>query len=311
MGNSDSKVAFSTGFSKLASEEKIDAEDPIWESLLGVDCDISPDLIFESISPTLIRQLKTEKPATLQILLWKIVDKMRAVNNLPHWEVAKSSNQSLLCVRLLTRLIPILIEDAGDLKTEKLFWAPGGIQAADDWQTATVASSKLPAASTSDEKTADDSEKEKGQPAHTISEDDIFSQKIIGKAILHSLMRLMFLHDFSTNVHDFSTNNGKVDASALPTTKVEPNCLWLGGVGVSKDLPIQSTHSHFSPRVECLRCLLCCLSGTLFQNLNEYKAAPSRWILHFTGGEVCYSANLFCSMMSFVFQYDSVGWRKN
>merc|ERR1712137_187404 len=61
-------------------------------------------------------------------------------------------------------------------------------------------------------------------------------------------------------------------------------------------------------RAEVLRCLLVCLSGSLFQTGDEFAANPSPWPLHFTSGEVCHSANLFCSLMSTVLVYDPVGW---
>merc|ERR1719382_331526 len=68
------------------------------------------------------------------------------------------------------------------------------------------------------------------------------------------------------------------------------------------------SQSHYKTRSDVLRCVLACLSGPLFQAADDYQEKPPAWLLRFTGGEVCHTANLFCSLMSMVFSYDPVGW---
>jgi len=73
-------------------------------------------------------------------------------------------------------------------------------------------------------------------------------------------------------------------------------------------MPSPGSQAHYRARSEVLRCILACMSGPLFQILDEYNERPSKWLLRFTGGEVSHTANLFCSLMSTVFTYDPVGW---
>jgi len=149
-----------------------------------------------------------------------------------------------------------------------------------------------------------------GANGATVSSNSVSGSKaqrgvVCAHEIMHHLARLLFLPQFSVTPR--SAMSGK-DRGALPTHRVDARVVWRGGVGLSAEMPTMVCDQFYKPRTETLRCLLACLSQPLFQGAEEYQRKPSAWLQYFTGGEVCHTANLFCSLMSTVFAYDPVGW---
>jgi len=123
---------------------------------------------------------------------------------------------------------------------------------------------------------------------------------------LHYIGRFLFLPGYTVTPRS-SLAAGK-ERAQVPTHRVDARVVWKGSVGVSDQMPTMPSQGHYRARCEVLRCVLACLSGPLFQNEVDYQENPAKWLVRFTGGEVCHTANLFCSLMSTVFSYDPVGW---
>jgi len=128
---------------------------------------------------------------------------------------------------------------------------------------------------------------------------------VCGHEILNYIGRFLFLPGYTVTPRN---SNYFKERGAVPTHKVDARVVWKGGVGVSDQMLVMQAGRHLAARAEVLRCLLACLSGPLFQTAEDYQEHPPTWLLRFSGGEVCHTANFFCSLMSTVFSYDPVGW---
>merc|ERR550514_2626477 len=196
-------------------------------------------------------------------------------------------------------MMPFLLEDPEDEAVEHILWG-----------TPAPAAAAPEAADSRDQQDGkDDGEQPNGDSPPVEAEAPAApagSEVALARQILHHIMRFLFLPDF--------TIERRHDKSLSEVNQVDPSVVWRYGIGVPTEQPggAGPTELQYRARTEVLRCLLTCLSGPLFQATpaeeQGYQELPSRWLLHFTGGEVCHTANLFCSLMSTVFLYDPVGW---
>eukprot|EP00929_Paragymnodinium_shiwhaense_P105117 TRINITY_DN7003_c0_g1_i1.p1 TRINITY_DN7003_c0_g1~~TRINITY_DN7003_c0_g1_i1.p1 ORF type:complete len:755 (-),score=150.38 TRINITY_DN7003_c0_g1_i1:234-2498(-) len=275
MGNSESQAAFVDGVRRLLDEEVPLSDEVFWKSLL--EAEMSVEDIFSIISPEHVRQLRAKQPKNLQALLRKITCEIHDVCVQAEAEANASlppdaASKVYTCVRLLTRLMPFLMEDTQDDEAlRNLLWSGSGL-GGEDKEQETAGNGEEP----------------------------------LGKEVLRAVMQCLFLQGFTVQ---FRTRDAKSPMSSPPTHRVDSNVVWKGGVGVSSELPTMATQrAHLPARCEVLRCLLACLSGPLFQTADEYEERPPLWLLHFTGGDVVHTASLFCSLMATVFTYEPNGW---
>eukprot|EP00929_Paragymnodinium_shiwhaense_P105118 TRINITY_DN7003_c0_g2_i1.p1 TRINITY_DN7003_c0_g2~~TRINITY_DN7003_c0_g2_i1.p1 ORF type:complete len:769 (-),score=119.40 TRINITY_DN7003_c0_g2_i1:92-2398(-) len=276
MGNSDSHAAFADGVRRLLDEPVPPSDEAFWASLLNTE--FSVEDIFSIINPEDVRQLRAKQPKNLQALLRKITDAVHEVYIEADTDTATTilpSNAAArlyTCVRLLTRLLPLLMEDAKDDETlRSILWSQEGLGPED---------------------------KEQAEPREP--------EEPLGKKILGAIMRCLFLQGFTVQRRG-GTRDAKSSTNAPQTHRVDSNVVWKGGVGVAAELPAMQ-NAHLPNRCEVLHCLLACLSGPLFQTADEYQERPPLWLSHFTGGDVVHTASLFCSLMSTVFSYAPNGW---
>eukprot|EP00930_Biecheleria_cincta_P045682 TRINITY_DN31487_c0_g1_i1.p1 TRINITY_DN31487_c0_g1~~TRINITY_DN31487_c0_g1_i1.p1 ORF type:complete len:830 (+),score=154.48 TRINITY_DN31487_c0_g1_i1:247-2490(+) len=193
---------------------------------------------------------------------------------------ANLANGANSCVRLLTRVGPFLMEEPSDPVVRSILWRPGGLE-------------------------HEGSEAEpQGKPNGAAGSSEAREPTPCGHELVHYLNRFLFLPGFT--IAPRSSMVGKLRGQ-LPTQRVDDRVVWSGGVGVSDKVPGMASNPFLRTRVEVLRCMLACLSGPLFQTAEEYQESPPMWLQRFASGEVCHTANLFCSLMSTVFSYDSVG----
>mmetsp|Transcript_54381 Transcript_54381/g.157236 ORF Transcript_54381/g.157236 Transcript_54381/m.157236 type:complete len:839 (-) Transcript_54381:127-2643(-) len=325
MGNSDSHAAFVDGVKRLLDEDVPEPDQEFWSSLFSAP--MSAEDIFEIVGPDHVRQLRSKRPGNLQALLRGTVAAMAQVCSAADESGALSAPQQTAAnttVRLLTRVVPFLVEDKEDEVLTSILWRPGGYA---------VSSSALPVGeagalssngvseaalkATAEETLADgDIASASPTPAEpleamapafsAVSPAAPASAAVLGDDILYHIGRFLFLPGYTVSPRTKMT--GK-DRGPIPTHRVDDRVIWKGGVGAASQVSAMPvSQAVIRTRVEVLRCVLACLSGPLFQTADEYQEEPPRWLLRFTGGEVCHTANLFCSLMSTVFCYDPVGW---
>jgi len=217
---------------------------------------------------------------------------------------SKESTTSILtCVRLLTRVMPFMLEDFHDEFVRALFWRQGGYlpPVQQEFRQQIDAEIKEVVSNGRHSSSGNVHSTDGSASSHV---DKQFEYITIGLELLASLQHLLFLKGFacpaSTEVID--------KEEALPRHKLDSRFTWKGGIGTSADLPTSHTSQMLKNRLEVLRCILICLSGSLYQTIDEYQHVAPVWLRVFTRGEFPYTANVFSSLMSFIFSHNPTGY---
>eukprot|EP00922_Rhytidocystis_sp_ex-Travisia-forbesii_P051311 GHVS01076171.1.p1 GENE.GHVS01076171.1~~GHVS01076171.1.p1 ORF type:complete len:784 (-),score=101.79 GHVS01076171.1:124-2475(-) len=294
MGNSDSKLVLREHLEKLVTQPVKFDDDAFWQELFGVPLNVGE--LFELVAPDDVRKLRNERPLNASFLFKRMIYLFQNIidESSRGKQVAGSAESAMTCIRLITRIMPFLLEDPDTDFVHVLFWRPGGyipaVQQEFKKQLMNAQHGEaIEAAAGGDES------------AGAVAEED---NMVIGAELLVCLVRLLFLRGFCVSAEgiDLPANE------ALPKHKVDARFLWKGGIGISKTLPVTTTVQMYKNRMEALRCLLLCLSGSLYLSIDEYQQTLPTWLRLFTGGDLAYTANLFCSLMSTVFAYNPVGY---
>ncbi|EER02481.1 hypothetical protein Pmar_PMAR004844 [Perkinsus marinus ATCC 50983] len=309
MGNSESRALVSDYLDELGQcDLAVDAEaapmkEEFWTTIFGTP--LSIEEIFEIITPEWVRNLRDEKPYNMQFLLRKIIEKLEevcATGLVQSEEVDEGSHEltqgqrseALQCVRLLTRIAPFLLEDVDAESCLALLWHSGGLVVRNRGESVVVE----PASPSVEEAAGDDGS------SVTSSVEDVAD---LGRAPL--MYRMLRALQWSLFLKDFTVLIPQVGASLpLPTHRVDSRFVWRGGIGTAKELPVNQNNEIMSARCEVLKCLLTVLSEPLFQPISSYSSNPSRVLLTFCSGDLPYTANLYCSLMSTVVAYDPRGY---
>jgi len=318
MGNADSHVRFVDGLKRLLVEDVPADDRHFWSSLFTSP--LSVEDVFEIIGPDHVRQLRQKRPLNLQLFLQRIVDTMLDICNAADEGALSPSltTAANTAVRLLTRIVPFLLEKPEDAVVNDILWRPGGyVPCLEDLQHGSAATDVVEACA--DYSAVEPSAVVVAELAGkaSVAEPDVLNAATAaavepqstrtpcGYDILYYIGRFMFLPGYTVIPRNSMTG---ADRGPVPTHRVDARVVWKGGVGISDQMPAMPSQTHYRARAEVLRCVLACLSGPLFQTAEEYQEQPPKWLLRFTGGEVSHTANLFCSLMSTVFLYDPVGW---
>jgi len=281
MTKKDSNGLLADALTRLLENDIAQDDRTFWSGLFSED--ISFEDVLDAIEPDEIQQLRETRPRNLQGLLRGIVDAMLSV--CASADEGKSLTPAMVTVantsiRILTRIMPLLLREQDEAVVHDILWKPGGFIAE------TLA------------------EPTPSEPPSSSLPDDICAH-----SIMHLIGRFLFLSDYTVTPQRKPSEKGDdIGKSVLPTSRVERSVVWKGGVGTPEDLATVSSEKYNLARTEVLRCLLACVSGPLYRSADENQKHPSPWLLRFTGGQVCYTANLFGSLMSIVCTYDPVGW---
>lgn len=296
MGNSESYLKLTEAVETLLNEDIDKNNDEFWAAFMHVS--ITTENVFEILTPDVVRQLWKRKPGNLQIFLRRILKQMQKVCAEADETGEPLSRETLAlsdhCIRYLTRICGLLHEGQDDPIVFLILWFPGG------W-------TGVPAVGWSASKESGRVEANGATAATAPAEEDPeTATQVIGHDILHYLMRFLFLHGISIWARD--KINGE-DRGEIPTHRVDQRVVWQGGVGVG---PIEASEYDetifWRARKDLLQCLSACISAPLFQTMENYQRMPPPWLLRLTSGDVCYTANLFCSLMNTVANYDFTGW---
>ena len=109
MGAGSSRELFQEAVRKLSTEE-IQASDTLWDGLWKSP--VTGQDIYELIRPSDVRKITTTCPGNVQILLSQSIIQIFQVVETPY---PVYFDQALTCIRMLTRVLPIFLEDGADI----------------------------------------------------------------------------------------------------------------------------------------------------------------------------------------------------
>jgi hypothetical protein len=107
MGNSDSKSKFRESVYKLNNEVVSAKQLEFWDKLWRIPT--VAEEIFTLIQPDDVRMLRRQQPLNLATMLRQAVAQLIQIVDTP---VPKYYPQAINCVRVLTRLVPFILEDS-------------------------------------------------------------------------------------------------------------------------------------------------------------------------------------------------------
>ncbi|RLN65190.1 hypothetical protein BBJ28_00020374 [Nothophytophthora sp. Chile5] len=110
MGNSDSKSKFRESVYKLNNEVISSKNLEFWDKLWRIPT--VAEEIFTLIQPDDVRMLRHQQPKNLATMLRQAVSQLVQIVDTP---VPKYYPQAINCVRVLTRLVPFILEESGAL----------------------------------------------------------------------------------------------------------------------------------------------------------------------------------------------------
>lgn len=282
MGNSDSRAQF-RGQLEVLVDRPVEAKDTeFWTDLWKLPG--SAQDVFQSLQPADVRKLLTDQPKNLEALLGSAMSRLRELAEDPS---PVAIPHALNAMRVLTRCIPVLLEDVsedeGTSANELLWGSPKG-------------------------------EETKGQPDN-------------GEPFARRLVRLMgellFTEGFTVSVEAGTEarravlearqgGGGVSDAAAAEVAAtgavpVRTAQLWAPGIGGLDIRPVGGSGFELH-RSECLRLLLVCVSSTIYGTQKEYSAERQRWLRELCSPDFPHHAELFCSLLNTTLTYDAVGW---
>jgi len=117
MGGSNSKADLADILVALAQNDVSPDAHDFWDELWKLDT--TAEDVFELISADDVRHLRRERPENVVTLFTQAVAQLCQIVHTP---VPMYFGQALNCLRVLTRLLPFLLEDAGSEFCEQLCW---------------------------------------------------------------------------------------------------------------------------------------------------------------------------------------------
>ncbi|KAL3664866.1 hypothetical protein V7S43_010044 [Phytophthora oleae] len=277
MGNSDSKSKFRESVYKLNNEVISSKNLEFWDKLWRIPT--VAEEIFTLIQPEDVRMLRHQQPENLATMLKQAVSQIVQIVDTP---VPKYYQQALNCVRVLTRLVPFILEEGSDEFVEELFWSVEG-----------------EAAVKSEE---EEEMKEQGPGPEPLA-----------KQMIHAIMGLLFLPEFTVSIHaykGYGEERRSATRSGQSTTSgslVFPSLLWHSGVGYP-DANVTNSSNYDKNRKEVLALLLTCFSGILYQTAETCSQWKDRFLEVATAPDCPFAPTLFYSLLNIVVSYDPVGW---
>ncbi|EEY59785.1 uncharacterized protein PITG_12913 [Phytophthora infestans T30-4] len=278
MGNSDSKSKFRESVYKLNNEVISSKNLEFWDKLWRIPT--VAEEIFTLIQPDDVRMLRHQQPENLATMLKQAVSQIVQIVDTP---VPKYYQQAVNCVRVLTRLVPFILEEGGDEFVEKLFWSVEGDEGV---------------------KSGDEEDETK---------DETTGAEPLAKQMIHAIMGLLFLPEFTVSIHaykGYGEERRSATRSGQSTTSgslVFPSLLWHSGVGYP-DASVVNSSNYDRNRKEVLALLLTCFSGILYQTAETCSQWKDRFLEVATAPDCPFGPTLFYSLLNIVVSYDPVGW---
>ncbi|KAF1774579.1 Hid-1/Ecm30 [Phytophthora cactorum] len=265
MGNSDSKSKFRESVYKLNNEVISSKNLEFWDKLWRIPT--VAEEIFTLIQPDDVRMLRHQQPENLATMLKQAVSQIVQIVDTP---VPKYYQQALNCVRVLTRLVPFILEEGGDEFVEELFWK--------------------------------DETKDETTGAEPLAKQMIHA--IMGLLFLPEFTVSIHAYKGYGEERRSATRSGQSTTSG---SLVFPSLLWHSGVGYP-DASVVNSSNYDRNRKEVLALLLTCFSGILYQTAETCSQWKDRFLEVATAPDCPFAPTLFYSLLNIVVSYDPVGW---
>mmetsp|Transcript_23829 Transcript_23829/g.34823 ORF Transcript_23829/g.34823 Transcript_23829/m.34823 type:complete len:848 (-) Transcript_23829:267-2810(-) len=342
MGQNASKDKFRQSVHALTEVDVSPDDADFWDELWKIPC--SAKEVFELISPDLARKLRDERFDNLSTLFTQATAQLCQIVETPY---NIYFDQALNCVRVLTRVLPFLLEKGDladcDANVEHLCWGTGAnpippesileppkdnlidvLVGSDDERSVTSKGSSLRKGSEAMIKAASGSNDE---------EDDDENQEPLALLVVHAAMHMLFLPQFTCDFYEEEPEEEprrddkeqkrkdremKAEAGLLTDRMIDNGvCLlprptsivWAAGCGVkTPQLGYEgNTRKYDENRVEVLRLLLAACCDPLFSSADEYNPLASRWLAVSVAADAPNAICLFYSLFNSVLSYDPAG----
>ncbi|XP_030255155.1 protein HID1b isoform X1 [Sparus aurata] len=202
MGNADTKLHFRKAVIQLTTKtQPVEATDDAFWDQFWVDSSTTIQDVFALVPAAEIRAVREESPSNLATLCYKAVERLvqAADSGCPS---EKQRQIVLNCVRLLTRILPYIFEDAD---WRGFFW------------------STVPGAGRAGRLDEDDGEDE---------------ARPLAESLLLAIADLLFCPDFTAQSHKKSSADAAEDIQSIDSCEY----IWEAGVGFAQTPPLNYVH---------------------------------------------------------------------
>lgn len=214
MGASASKIKFRESLTSLISRDVSPDDADFWDELWKIPS--SADEVFELLTPDNARRLRDERFDNLATLFTQATAQLCQIVETPY---TIYFDQALNCVRVLTRVLPFLLEkgDLGenDPNIEALCWGENNNTAVDSGgDAASVMGNSTMGNSTVKRTFTGDSE---SQVTKEEDEEEEDSQEPLALLVVHAAMHMLFLPQFTCEFYeedDEEDDDGEVDSGS-------------------------------------------------------------------------------------------------
>ncbi|KAL7571261.1 hypothetical protein ACA910_008916 [Epithemia clementina (nom. ined.)] len=320
MGQSASKEKFRESVTALVQLDVSADDADFWDELWKIPA--SAEEVFELIPASSARRLRDDRFANLATLFTQAVAQLCQIVETPY---NIYFDQALNCVRVLTRILPFLLEkgDLGeaDENVEQLCWGTGSNVAEDEKIGLMVGGTK------------DDGGDSNGRNSKMgKNSDGPDEQEPLALLVVHAAMHMLFLPQFTCDYYEDASLKGEASNSrakrvetkedrdlkaeaGLRLKKVEwgvslvptpTSIIWAPGIGVTAaEMGFDaSTRKYDKNRIEVLRLLLTCCCDPLFAPADEYNPLASRWLAVATAADAPNAICLFYSLLNTILTHD-------
>jgi High-temperature-induced dauer-formation protein len=344
-GASTAQEALGAAVTRLAAEDVPAKENVFWQGCVGRTQEgteagqdpnvlvLSSEEVFSAISPDVVRRLckqlttrkKSARSGNLRRLVRTCTDALVAFaegemrsHRMGDTDVGPQETNSrvrkrqaaLNALRILTRLIPLVMEDP---KAERLvFWDLGKSGSSSKGTGGGKDEAESNSENAEKATKATKSKHHKTTKAHVVRrpskspELPQHAKRGVPEAhrLVDALQALMFIEDFTVGRQP--QVNMEQRGWLLPLHYV-----WAPGVGTSDVIPPAAP--TLGLRVEVLRCMLTCFSAVLFEAPLSPRDAPEDdrrglWIQYLVGKNGYYDLAMFFSLLNAGLTYDPIGW---
>jgi len=327
MGASASREKFRESVSALI-EVDVSADDAdFWDELWKIPN--SGEEVFELIPPSAARKLRDERFANLATLFTQATAQLCQIVETPY---NIYFDQALNCVRVLTRVLPFLLEkgDLGDAdeQVEQLCWGTNSDHLNEDEKIGLMIGEM---ADNVGKNANDNSLRNKN-----VDEE----QEPLALLVVHAAMHMLFLPQFTCDFYEnkadtdgpggnpalsFRRSDTKEDRELRSSVQglhqaktIEAgvslvprpsSIVWASGSGVKPEhvsgmFDASSTRKYDKNRIEVLRLLLSACCDPLFSPADEYNPIASRWLAVATAADAPNAVCLFYSLLNTVLTFD-------
>ncbi|CAK8986685.1 Protein HID1 (HID1 domain-containing protein) (Protein hid-1 homolog) [Durusdinium trenchii] len=303
MGNSDSKVEF-RGFVEALLDEGIPEDSELWDAFFAVAT--TEDDVFECINPDHVRTLLSKTPERLRTVFHKAVERLEAAVSCDGKLAASTELAAMNASRLLTRMMPFVLEEPDNEFANSMFWDPKTYREQKCLAEHLVhligrllflPGLTLPAQVPKPEVLL--KQQIEAQSANTQPKQDVKTPPAPRRRA-------------STDHNTDQSAESLADAEVNLLDAVREELVWSPGVGTTSKNAGLAFRGLNRNRYELLKLLLVCQSEIIFADPETVRPEANPWIrvtsLFDLDSGMPFARELFCSLLNQVCNYDPVGW---